>query len=309
MARVLHHVITETQDVGLRICHGLDAASAAHLATAYLTVDGLARFEEALSEQVVRGKALLLVGVWDYITDPRALRSLLRLQRKHPPTLRRGLEVRLASGFGFHWKLALLASASSHVVLIGSSNLTGKGTAAEGEVNLEIRGTKSLHEELRVRFTEEFERGRPLDDESVKGYERDYKRYPRLRRRLSAMRKQGERKFPGRRRRSSTQVFEPGTYAFTHIGDIERDSKVSEAADEHQREELSSVRGVCWFSNITTMHSRRCEVDRPLVIISTIIRVNTKRVHPPYLAPAAWTPSHARFRSASITSRGITWFR
>lgn len=257
MGRVLHYLITETQDLGLRICQNLDAASTSNIATAYLTRDGLARFEQALSGHLeTGGRSCLLVGLWDFITDPRALKALLKLQQRYPRTRRRGLEVRLAAGFGFHWKLALFGSATSPVVIVGSSNLTGKGTSSEGEVNLEIRGSQSLHEELRRRFLEEFDRGQPLDDTSLSKYERDYKRFAALRRRMANLRRRGAAKYPMQRKREAVGLLRISHCRALTIDVQAEDATLQRSVEKFAQAELSERRGWRWMFNFNARELR-----------------------------------------------------
>lgn len=285
MGRVLHYLITETQNLGLRIRHNLDAASTSDIATAYLTRDGLACVEEALSGHLeTGGRSRLLVGLWDFITDPRALKALLKLQQRHPRTPRRGLEVRLAAGFGFHWKLALFGSATSPVVIVGSSNLTGKGTSSEGEVNLEIRGSQSLHEELRRRFLEEFDRGRPLDGGLLSEYERDYKRFSALRRRMTNLRKRGAAKYPTQRRRKAVGLLKLSNCRALTVDVEAEDKTLQRSVEKFAHAELSERSGWKWMFNFNARELKdypdgtsfvlRDRIDRRIGIVE-VLRTGT----------------------------------
>jgi HKD family nuclease len=78
------------------------------------------------------GKVRILVGLYQRITTPSALRMLLEAQDQ----TRGQLEVRLACETHFHRKMYISRTRKTVTVLIGSSNLTMDGLQSSGEMNV-----------------------------------------------------------------------------------------------------------------------------------------------------------------------------
>jgi hypothetical protein len=108
--------------------------------------------------------------LYQWVTEPRALRTLLREQEESDGRL----SVRLSRDRHFHWKTYILVKRHTARVVIGSSNLTGEGLHETGELNVVLSlDTKSKgFVELSRVFKRHWEKNsKPLTDEIVTKYE------------------------------------------------------------------------------------------------------------------------------------------
>lgn len=112
----------------------LGSCMIARLATASLTRDGIKFIEEALKDKHRELQVRLLIGLYNGHTEPAALRRLLRMLKKSDERL----EVRIAENPRFHWKMYFFKRKVGVTAFIGSSNLTGDGLGAAGEINVRL---------------------------------------------------------------------------------------------------------------------------------------------------------------------------
>lgn len=101
------------------------------IAVAFVTTGGLNAVLGPLQGVAGSGKVRIVVGLYQCVTEPQALRTLLRLQQ----VTRGNVSVRLSREPGFHRKVYLLKSRSTLHAVIGSSNLTKEGLISGGELN------------------------------------------------------------------------------------------------------------------------------------------------------------------------------
>ncbi len=131
----IHHYITEEETFAQRLIARLEDCKEAIIASAFFTFGAFQELKLSLDLALKGGaKIKFLLGRFDFVTEPKAVKGLLNLALKYPNQL----NVYFDGDFGFHYKLARLKNSKESVVFIGSSNLTPKGLASAGEVNLEI---------------------------------------------------------------------------------------------------------------------------------------------------------------------------
>jgi HKD family nuclease len=145
------------------------------MAVAFLKPTGLDKIIESLRAGAAVG---IFVGSDFCSTDPKALKTLLDLSKRHT-----SLDVFLAKAEArstFHPKLYLGIVAHGARVLMGSSNLTGGGLTTNEEVSLRWR--LDLGETLLVQLRGVFVTSRSktrfeeLDDIVLELYRRDFKK-------------------------------------------------------------------------------------------------------------------------------------
>ena len=107
-------------------------AAQVDIAVAFISAAGLNRLLPSLQQVASRGAVRVLTGLYQGITDPQALRTLLRVQAQ----TRGRLSVRISGESKFHRKVYLVRGGSTVKAVIGSSNLTGDGLTSGGEMNV-----------------------------------------------------------------------------------------------------------------------------------------------------------------------------
>ena len=151
--------------------HQLKRSSEVFIAVAFLTQAGLDKILQSLREVAAEGQVRFLTGLYQGVTEPQALQTLLRIQRE----TRGQFAVRLSKEPKFHRKLYLLGDKTHSTAIIGSSNLTREGLTSGGELNLMVHLPKdSVHAK---KFTQPFEHdwnnaSVPLVAEQIKEYEK-----------------------------------------------------------------------------------------------------------------------------------------
>lgn len=103
----------------------------ADLAVAFVSHAGVSHLLPHLLKVASRKGVRILTGLYQQVTEPRALRALLETQKRV-----RGLETRIFIHEKFHQKEYLLFGARSATAIIGSSNMTGEGFHSAGELNV-----------------------------------------------------------------------------------------------------------------------------------------------------------------------------
>ena len=185
----MHHVISETETFRRRFQDRLETCSEAIIATAFFTKDAFDDLKDLIEAALERkARITFLLGRSGYITEPSAVRGLLRLGRQSGAYQR----VLFDSDFDFHYKLALFKDLGRPVVIIGSSNVTRKGLSSSGEDNVEIVGEKGLYDRLKRDLGDRLEIG--VDARSaLDEYTALYKKYSRLRRAIDKANQTGAR--------------------------------------------------------------------------------------------------------------------
>ncbi|MGE5296878.1 MAG: phospholipase D-like domain-containing protein [Solirubrobacterales bacterium] len=152
-------------------------ASEVSIAVAFITQAGLDEIVQPLQQVATNGKVRLLTGLYQKFTEPRALRTLCRLQRQTQGRL----SVRLSREPQFHRKLYVLTNRVYATAILGSSNLTQDGLRSGGELNLMMRlPTNSVvFKKMAKAFDNDWEhRAVPLTREQIVEYEKDRETVP-----------------------------------------------------------------------------------------------------------------------------------
>jgi HKD family nuclease len=102
------------------------------IAVAFISSSGLNQLLPSLQRVASRGEVRILTGLYQGITDPRALSTLLRVQEQ----TRGRLSVRISREAKFHRKLYLVRAGGNVKAVVGSSNLTSDGLSSGGELNV-----------------------------------------------------------------------------------------------------------------------------------------------------------------------------
>ena len=104
------------------------------ISVAFVTQSGLDEIIYSLQQVTAEGrkeKVRLLTGLYQRVTEPKALDALLGLQ-----TQTKGrFSVRLSTEPKFHRKVYLVENDTQATAIIGSSNLTKEGLQSGGELN------------------------------------------------------------------------------------------------------------------------------------------------------------------------------
>jgi HKD family nuclease len=98
---------------------------------AFITQAGLDEIIQPLRQVAAQGKVKLITGLYQHVTEPQALETLLTIQKE----TRGNFSVHLSTEPQFHRKVYLLEVETQATAIIGSSNLTREGLQSGGELN------------------------------------------------------------------------------------------------------------------------------------------------------------------------------
>ncbi|NKE72803.1 phospholipase D-like domain-containing protein [Candidatus Manganitrophus noduliformans] len=147
-------------------------ASDVSIAVAFITESGLDEIIQSLRQAASRGKVRLLTGLYQRVTEPKALKTLLRVQRE----TRSNLSVRLSREPQFHRKIYLVENRTHANAIIGSSNLTREGLRSGGELCLMTSLSKShrAYSRLKEVFEKDWHKRRavPLTPDQIERYDK-----------------------------------------------------------------------------------------------------------------------------------------
>lgn len=132
------------------------------IAVAFISASGLNQLLPSLQRVASRGEVRILTGLYQGITDPRALSTLLRVQEQ----TRGRLSVRISRESKFHRKLYLVRAGGNVKAVVGSSNLTNDGLSSGGELNVYLSSAAGSAQMRRLlsAFDDDWkERAVPLD--------------------------------------------------------------------------------------------------------------------------------------------------
>jgi HKD family nuclease len=244
----IHHFIPEEETFEYRLRHRLDNCQRAILATAFLTWSGFHALKDSIKAALEAGaKITFLIGRFDYVTEPRAVDALLRLRLKHKDKL----TVRFDSDYRFHYKLATFKTGGANVVVIGSSNLTGKGLSSVGEANLEIVGHEAVYKDA-VNLLDQRIKSAPEADEEIDEYRKAYNRAKKYRKLRQSLMKSGSVRWRKQRKRApKTDKLTASTYPFCWTNELEDDETLTDNANrEYERQTKSgNYFPQFWFRN------------------------------------------------------------
>jgi len=130
-------------------------ASRVDIAVAFISATGLNQLLPSLQQVASRGEVRILTGLYQGITDPQALRTLLRVQTQTHGQL----SVRVSREPKFHRKVYLVKGGNTVKAIIGSSNLTSDGLHSGGELNvfLSCPATSAPMRRLSISFDNDWE--------------------------------------------------------------------------------------------------------------------------------------------------------
>lgn len=138
---------------------------------AFVTQSGLNGILQSLRQVAVSGRVRLLTGLYQKVTEPKALKTLFRVQEE----TRGRFSVRLSTEPQFHRKIYILRRRTNTAIIVGSSNLTREGLRSGGELNLVVRFPKGSLDgkKLARAFEDDWEhRAVPLRAEQIVEYEK-----------------------------------------------------------------------------------------------------------------------------------------
>jgi len=239
MKNQTYHYIPEEETFAKRLNVRLEACKEAIIASAFFTFGAFQQFKPSLESALVGGaKIKFLLGRFDFVTEPKAIKGLLSLASKYPNQL----FVYFDSDFGFHYKLARFKNAKESVMFIGSSNLTPKGLASAGEVNLEIINNADVFEK-----TGEILNGRiqvALDAEKyLNEYRVKYNRAKKYRAQRLRWYKSGNNKLTGKRKSKRINWAEPlgDEFKLCWIDDDEQDKTLNKNIQKMYKKVSSEI--------------------------------------------------------------------
>ena len=192
----IYHYIPEEETFAKRLNARLENCREAIIASAFFTNGAFQEFRPSLESALRSGaKITFLIGRLDFVTEPKAVKGLLHLAPKYP----KQLSIYFDSDFYFHYKLARFKTHDASVTLIGSSNLTPKGLASIGEVNLEIVNNVNIFKQTGKMLNERIQVA--LDAQKyLEEYQGKYNQAKKYRRQRRNWEKSGQSKLTGKRK-------------------------------------------------------------------------------------------------------------
>ncbi len=150
----------------------LQGADRAAFAVAFASHQGVSEILDMLPRVARRGGVNILTSIYQDVTEPRALRALLRAQMGTGGKF----SVRLSTNLRFHQKLFLIGKGPRVVAIVGSSNLTEGGLKGNRELcaAFDVRPNSNDARELQEAFEVEWDESVPLEEERIRLYERRY---------------------------------------------------------------------------------------------------------------------------------------
>jgi HKD family nuclease len=112
----------------------LAKASEVCVAVAFVTESGLDEILQSLRQVAAHGQVRIITGLYQCVTEPNALKTLLRVQKETCGNF----SVRLSREPQFHRKFFLVGNKTQATAIIGSSNLTREGLRSGGELDLMV---------------------------------------------------------------------------------------------------------------------------------------------------------------------------
>jgi len=150
----------------------LAQASEVCIAVAFITESGLDEIIQPLRQVAAQGKVRIITGLYQHVTEPKALKTLLRTQTE----TRGKFVVRLSKEPQFHRKAFLIENRTRATAIVGSSNLTREGMRSGGELDLMVLFSSNApsYKRLKEVFEKDWSRRRavPLTSERIERYEK-----------------------------------------------------------------------------------------------------------------------------------------
>ncbi len=149
----------------------LDDARQSDISVAFITDAGLGEILPSLRKITSIGKVRIITGLYQGVTEPKALRTLLRAQEE----TRGNLSVKLSKEPKFHRKMYITENKSAVTAIVGSSNLTKEGLISGGELSVAFTFSKDLKSYLKLNqaFEKDWKyQSVPLSNAQIKRYEK-----------------------------------------------------------------------------------------------------------------------------------------
>ena len=137
---------------------------------AFVSASGMGTLLPTLRRAASLGRVRVITGLYQGVTEPAALRLLLKAQQQ----TKGRIETRLAKDPQFHRKLYVLRTSDVCHIISGSSNLTKEELKSPGEFNLLVRLPTSAPQirRLLLQFDQRWSKGTaPLSLKLIKRYE------------------------------------------------------------------------------------------------------------------------------------------
>lgn len=109
------------------------------IVVAFVTQAGLDEIAQHLRQVATQGKVRFITGLYQHVTEPQALETLLKIQDE----TRGRFSAKLSTEPQLHRKFFIIESSVKAVAIVGSSNLTKEGLQSGGEINLMISSPKN----------------------------------------------------------------------------------------------------------------------------------------------------------------------
>lgn len=215
------HSISEDEQLSSRIHSRMTDAKEAIFATAFFTLSAYKEIEQSLISTLERGaKVFFIIGRYDYITDPKAVKKLIALQKKHA----KNLFVYFDPDYYFHYKAYLFKKKGSSALIVGSSNLTSKGLSSQGEINLEIFKYDKSFNEVRRQLLKRIEGAKTASDE-IEEYEKKYNYAKKFRQMRTRWHNKGKLSWTKKNKRAKSTKYYPTEkkYDYCHIDRYAKD--------------------------------------------------------------------------------------
>lgn len=216
-----YYLIPEEVGFRERLIDRINNCTYATIASAFFTYDAFKEFESSLKDALEKGaKINFLLGVYGFVTEPKAVNELLKLSEKFPQ-----LHIYFDYEYSFHYKVAVfkLRSNNKKVTIIGSSNLTQKGLVSIGEINLEIVENSSVFTQSKRLLERRINLSKNARDEIHK-YTLQYNQTKRYRLQRMRWDQKGQRIWGQKRHRFiQRKELQENNYVLCWIGDEEKD--------------------------------------------------------------------------------------
>jgi HKD family nuclease len=154
------------------------SCSFVEIQVAFVSAAGVGNLLPSLRRAASRIPIRIVTGLYQGVTEPAALRLLLKAQQQ----TKGRLQTRLAKDLNFHRKLYVVGTADVRYAVSGSSNLTAEGLTSRGEFNLlaRVRAAGQEARSLQAHFDTLWSKGTvPLSADRIRRYAAARPRRPR----------------------------------------------------------------------------------------------------------------------------------
>jgi HKD family nuclease len=270
-AAPIYHFILEEEAFERRLRARLENCQLGIVASAFFTFGAWQSLKPALQQALDSGSQItILLGRYDFVTEPRAVDGLLRMSHKHPTRL----FVYFDEDFAFHFKLAVFKGRSRDAVIIGSSNLTPKGLSSIGECNLELMGNSDVVNQAVDILQRRLKVAVPAE-KALSEYRRCYQRAKKFRINRSRWLARGGRTWM-RTKKSKPATFVPPKgvrFPLCWVHEIENDKTLTRnIRSEHAKAKDDGYAIPCQWVHVGKPFARSVEEDATFVVCDSVGR-------------------------------------